>query len=144
MPTTAGLSAFIVKRAWPPAATRWLTGEKVTLEGMLPEPAAKSTDALKAPSGSTVVMKVVLEPELMSSVKEVEVGLSVNPAGPIVMKGKLRELSALPVGEFALMKACVVWVLAAPTAATRVNTALAEPPAGTAMVCDVPDRKSVV
>lgn len=54
------------------------------------------------------------------------------------MKGRLRELTALPVAELALMKACVVPVLRVPTAATRVKTALAEPPAGTAMVCEVP------
>lgn len=102
------------------------------------ETTVKSTAAVNAPRARTEVATVGLKPLLMFTIVDVMAGERLKPAGPIVMNGRLRELIAEPVVELALMKACVVPVLAAPTAATSVNTAIAEPPAGTLTTCEVP------
>lgn len=138
MPATAEDEPVIVKRAWPPAATVCVEGETVMPTGTEAETTVKSAEAVNAPSACTEVDTVGLKPLLMSTVVDVEAGERLKPAGPMVMNGRLRELVAEPVAELALMNAAVVPVLAAPTAATSVNTAFAEPPAGTLTTCEVP------
>lgn len=101
------------------------------------ETTVKSTEAVNAPRARTEVATVRLRP-LMSTVVDVAVGERLKPAGPMVMNGLATKFVAEPLGELAKMFPKAVVVLAAPSAATKVKTALAVPPAGTATVCERP------